>query len=133
MGLCVRRLEVNSLQKFRFCAAVVAGLQERQSEIVVSLREVWIATNEFPKNTDGAGHIVFLTQHQTQLDTRVRVLGIQAEGFVQFGDCLVEMSRLRQRKAEIVMRLRKISIRHNRLLELLKCAIAVAFAPEKKS
>src|SRR5579863_3291686 len=43
------------------------------------------------------------------------------------------MSRLRQRKAEIVVRLRKISIRHHRLLKLLKRAIAVAFAPEKKS
>src|SRR5580700_9282761 len=99
----------------------------------MSLREVWIAMHKFPENADGACRIVFLTQDQAQLNTRVRVPGIKAQGVVQFAYCLVELPGLRQGKTEIIVRLRKISIRHYRLLELLKRAITVVLAPEKKS
>ena len=48
--------------------------------------------HQFPENTDRARSIVFLAQNQSQLNARVRVLGIKAQGFVQFANCFVELT-----------------------------------------
>ena len=69
----------------------------------MSFREIGLATDKFAENADGAGSVVVLAENQAQLNARVSVFGIKADGFVEFACGFIELSGLRQSQAEIVM------------------------------
>src|SRR6516162_11120659 len=120
MRFGVARLQANRLVKFGSGRRHFAHLQENQSEVVVFFREAWFAAYEFTKNIGGAGQVALLAEDQAQLNTRVRILRIQAECFVQLPDRVDELPRLRQGKTVIVVRLGQIRVRHDRGVKLLE-------------
>src|SRR2546422_1047265 len=85
----------------------------------MSFREIGIPPDEFPQDVSGASKIIVLSQDQSQLYTRLGVLGVKTDGFLELANGLVELTRLRQRKTKIVMSLRQIRIQHDRLPEFL--------------
>src|SRR5207249_11136460 len=121
------------LDKLRPRRTKVARLQQYQSKVVVSFREIRIAAYHFPEDVGGARGIVLLAEDQSQLYPGVSVLGIETDGFMQLSSGFLETPRLLQREAQIVVCLRQIRIGHHRLPELLERAFAIVLAPIEQS
>ena len=92
MRFRVARLQANRLVKFGSGRSELAHLQQYQSQVVVCFREVWFAANELAKNTGGADQVVLPAQDEPQLNTRVRIPRVKADGLVQLVDRDVELA-----------------------------------------
>ena len=57
----------------------------------MSFREIGIPPDEFPQDVSGASKIIVLSQDQSQLYTRLGVLGVKTDGFLELASGFLEL------------------------------------------
>ena len=77
MSFCVARLQAQRLVELSLSRGEFVALQQNETQIVVGLRESWIAANEFAKNRLSAGQVIFLAQNEAELHSGVSVFGVE--------------------------------------------------------
>ncbi len=82
--MCFRiaRLEADSLDKLRPRFPDRSSLQQYQSEVVVTFREIRFSAHDLTEDIGGASRIVLRAEDQSQLYPGVSVLGFETDSFI---------------------------------------------------
>ena len=95
--------------------------------------KVGIAADQLAESVCGAGLIVVLAEDEAELNARVGVFGIEADGVVKLFDSVVQMASLSQGEAEIVVSFGEIGVGHGGFAEFFERAIGILLAPIEQS
>jgi len=82
VGFRIPRFEADSLDKLRSRFLDGSCLEQHQSEVIVSFREIRFPAHDLPEDIRGAGRIVLLAEDQSPLYPGVSVLGFKADRLI---------------------------------------------------